>query len=143
MAKRYRLAQVLELKKQLEQQQMLVLSRAEKARQTQEQHLDELVTCLEGQIDLCLSPEFIEHRSMYFACKHSEVKAAHADLCELTEAREEARLDLVSAAMERRKIELHHEQFVATLRYETEARERAHADEVGSQIYLRQRVAAR
>jgi len=143
MGKRYRLAQVLELKKQLEQQQMLVLARAEQARQAQEERLCNLVACVEEQIEVCLSPYFLEQRSMYFICKHDEVRLAQGHLGELTEVREEARLELLAAAIERRKMELHHEQFVATLRYEIQSREQQHADEVGAQMYLRQRVAAR
>jgi len=143
MGKHYRLAQVLELKKQLEQQQMLVLSRAEQARLAQEERLCNLVASVEEQIEVCLSPDFMEQRSLYFVCKHDEVKQAQGQLCELTDVREEARLELLIAAVERRKIERHHEHFVAASRYENQAREQSHADEVGAQMYLRQRVAAR
>ena len=143
MVKRYRLAQILELKKQLEQQQMLALARAEKARQAQEERLCHLVAGVEEQIEVCVPPHLLEHRCMYFVCKHDEVKSAQGHLGTLTEVREDARLELLAAAIERRKLEIHHDQYMATLRYEMQSREQQHADEVGAQMYLRQRVVAR
>jgi len=143
MAKRYSLAQVLELKHQLERQQMLVLARAELARQKQAERISSLAQSFEEQVDVAVSPELIDCRSMYLELQQADIREARGELLDMTEACDAARRELVLAALERKKLELHREAFQVCYRYEMQCKEQAEGDDVAQQIYMRQRMGAR
>ncbi|MBS3939193.1 MAG: hypothetical protein KGZ50_11635 [Peptococcaceae bacterium] len=143
MKKHYTLQQVLELKKQLERQQMLVLARAEQTRQEQAEHIQALVLGFEEQVEVCVAPEFIDCRSMYLECQHLELQFAQGQLSEMVADCDVARQDLIYAALERRKLELHRDSCEAAWSYIWQRKEQSHSDEVAALMYNRPRALTR
>lgn len=138
MASRYSLQQVLGLKQQIEQQRMLELARAEKERQVQAENLAGLVSELEEQLEVRMSPELLEHRSRFLLCQNIKLDGARSLLAKKTEERDEAQRVLRCAAIERKKFETHKDTHMELFRQEQSRTEQAQGDEAAVLMFVRQ-----
>jgi len=138
VAVKYSLEQVLDLKKQMENQRKLQLAQAEKARQEQVERLDALFHTLEVQLETKLTPDMIEQRGQFFSSHLARIENAREELRRAVDHRDLTQAHLVQAALDRKKFEVHKENVLAAVRQTEQIIEQNQLDESATQCYLRQ-----